>query len=141
MKTFLAKAGEIERKHIVFDAENVPVGRLAVKIVNALRGKDCPTYTPHVDTGKFVIVINADKALLTGAKETGKVYVDYSGYRSGRTEKNAAYVRETNPERLIRDAVWGMLPKGRLARAQYRKLKVYAGAEHPHAAQKPETVK
>ena len=127
MKTFLAKAGEIERKHIVFDAENVPVGRLAVKIVNALRGKDCPTYTPHVDTGKFVIVINADKALLTGAKETGKVYVDY--------------VRETNPERLIRDAVWGMLPKGRLARAQYRKLKVYAGAEHPHAAQKPETVK
>ena len=141
MKTFLAKAGEIERKHIVFDAENVPVGRLAVKIVNALRGKDCPTYTPHVDTGKFVIVINADKALLTGSKETGKVYVDYSGYRSGRTEKTAAEVRETNPERLIRDAVWGMLPKGRLARAQYRKLKVYAGAEHPHAAQKPETVK
>ena len=141
MKTFLAKAGEIERKHIVFDAENVPVGRLAVKIVNALRGKDCPTYTPHVDTGKFVIVINAAKVLLTGANETGKVYVDYSGYRSGRTEKSAAYVRETNPERLIRDAVWGMLPKGRLARAQYRKLKVYAGAEHPHAAQKPETVK
>ena len=109
--------------------------------MNALRGKDCPTYTPHVDTGKFVIVINADKVLLTGAKESNKIYVDYTGYRSGLKEKTAAYVRETNPERLIRDAVWGMLPKGRLARAQYRKLKVYAGAEHPHAAQKPETAK
>jgi|GEM_PF-4094072 len=80
MKTYLAKVGEIDRKHVVFDAANVPVGRLAVKIVNALRGKDCPTYTPHVDTGKFVIVINADKALLTGAKESNKIYVDYTGY-------------------------------------------------------------
>lgn len=141
MKTYLAKVGEVERKHVVFDAANVPVGRLAVKIVNALRGKDCPTYTPHVDTGKFVIVINAEKVLLTGSKETKKVYVDYTGYRSGLKEKTAAYVRETKPERIIRDAVWGMLPKGRLARAQYCKLKVYAGAEHPHAAQKPETAK
>ena len=141
MKTYLAKVGEIERKTVVYDAADVPVGRLAVKIVNALRGKDCPTYTPHVDTGRFVIVINAAKAKLTGTKEEKKIYTDYTGYRSGLREKTAAYVREHNPERLIRDAVWGMLPHGRLGRAQYRKLKVYAGAEHPHAAQKPETVK
>ncbi len=141
MKTFLAKVGEIERKTIVIDAADVPVGRLAVKITNALRGKDRPTYTPHVDTGCFVIVINAAKAKLTGNKEEKKIYTDYTGYRSGLREKTAKYVREHNPERLIRDAVWGMIPKGRLGRAQYRKLKVYAGAEHPHTAQKPETVK
>ena len=141
MKTFLAKVGEIERKSVVYDAADIPVGRLAVKIANALRGKDRPSYTPHVDTGSFVIVINADKAKFTGSKDQNKIYTDYTGYRSGLREKTAAYVREHNPERLIRDAVWGMLPHGRLGRAQYRKLKVYAGAEHPHTAQKPETVK
>lgn len=141
MKTYLAKVGEIERKHIVFDAANQPLGRLAVRIVNALRGKDQPTYTPHVDTGAFVIVINADKVLLTGNKEIGKKYISYSGYRSGQKIARAEEVRAKHPDKLIRDAVWGMIPGGRLARAQYSKLKVYAGAEHPHAAQKPEIVK
>ena len=97
MKTFLAKVGEIERKTIVIDAADVPVGRLAVKITNALRGKDRPTYTPHVDTGCFVIVINAAKAKLTGNKEEKKIYTDYTGYRSGLREKTARYVREHNP--------------------------------------------
>ena len=141
MKTYLAKRGQFERKHIVFDAAYVPLGRLAVKIVNALRGKDQPTFTPHVDTGAIVIVINAEKVLLTGNKEIGKIYDSFTGYRSGHKFARAEEVRAKHPDKLIRDAVWGMLPGGRLARAQYRKLKVYAGAEHPHAAQNPEIVK
>ena len=141
MKTYLAKAGAIERKHVVFDAAGVPLGRLAVKIANALRGKDRPTYTPHVDTGDFVIVVNASKVLLTGTKDVKKTYESFSGYLSGHKIVTADIVRKQNPERMIREAVWGMLPKGRLGRAQYAKLKVYAGADHPHAAQKPETAK
>ena len=137
MKTYLAKVGEIEREHIVFDASEAPVGRLAVKIANALRGKDKPTYTPHVDTGAFVIVINASKAVFTGKKNERKMYADYTGYFGGYKETSAAKVREQHPERLIKDAVWGMMPHGRLGRAQFAKLKVYAGAEHPHAAQNP----
>ncbi len=140
MKTYLAKTGEIERKHVLFDAAGVPVGRLAVRIADALRGKDKPTYTPHIDTGSFVVVINAEKVLFTGAKDKNKTYADYSGYRSGYTETTAEKIREKNPERLIKDAVWGMLSKGRLAREQFRKLKVYVGAEHPHAAQTPEKI-
>lgn len=140
MKTYLAKVGEIEHKYVLFDAANVPLGRLAVKIANSLRGKDRPTYTPHIDTGTIVVVINADKVLLTGSKETTKIYESYSGYRSGHKFATAEEVRAKNSERMIREAVWGMLPKGRLGRAQYRKLKVYGGAEHPHAAQKPEKV-
>ena len=112
-----------------------------MKIVNALRGKDQPTFTPHVDTGAIVIVINAEKVLLTGNKEIGKIYDSFTGYRSGHKFARAEEVRAKHPDKLIRDAVWGMLPGGRLARAQYRKLKVYAGAEHPHAAQNPEIVK
>ena len=138
MKTFLAKTGEIERKWAIVDATEAPIGRLAVLIANALRGKDEPTYTPHVDTGKFVVVINADKAFFTGSKETSKVYVNYSGWRSGYRETKAQDVRAKNSERLLRDAVWGMMPHGRLGRAQFGKLKIYPGAEHPHAAQKPE---
>ena len=141
MKTYLAKANEIERKHVLFDAAGVPLGRLAVKIANSLRGKDRPTYTPHVDTGDFVIVINAAKVALTGSKNVNKTYESYTGHRSGHKIVTANIVREKNPERMIREAVWGMLPKGRLGRAQYAQLKVYAGADHPHAAQKPETVK
>jgi len=139
MKSYLAKKGEIDRSYVVYDAANVPVGRLAVKIANALRGKDKPTYTPHTDTGNFVIVINAEKVLLTGKKEERKIYKDYSGFRSGLKTKSAMEVREKKPARLIEDAVWGMLPHGRLGRTQFKKLKVYDGAEHPHAAQKPET--
>ena len=137
MKTYLAKVGEIKQDCLLFDASEAPVGRLAVRIANALRGKDKPTYTPHVDTGAFVIVINASKAVFTGSKNVNKNYVDFSGYRSGRKEYTAKEVRETHPERLIKDAVWGMMPHGRLGRAQFAKLKVYAGAEHPHASQKP----
>lgn len=140
MKTYLAKTGEIKQDYLLFDAAEAPVGRLAVKIANALRGKDKPTYTPHIDTGNYVIVINAAKAVFTGRKGEEKVYVDYSGYRSGRKETKAAVIREKNPERFIKDAVWGMMPHGRLGRAQFRKLRVYAGAEHPHAAQKPAKV-
>lgn len=137
MKTYLAKVGEIERKYVLFDASEASVGRLAVKVANALRGKDKPTFTPHIDTGDFVIVINAANAVLTGSKNTTKEYESYSGYRGGRKVVTADVVREKNPERMIKEAVWGMLPKGRLGRAIYRKLKVYPGMEHPHAAQKP----
>jgi large subunit ribosomal protein L13 len=103
-----------------------------------LRGKDKPTYTPHVDTGNFVIVINADKVFLSGSKEEGKIYQDFSRHRGGQKEYTAAEIREKHPDRLIKDAVWGMLPHGRLGRAQFSKLKVYAGSEHPHEAQQPE---
>ena len=137
MKTYLAKVGEIKREHIVFDASEMPVGRLAVKIVNALRGKDKPTYTPHIDTGAFVVVVNAAKAVFTGHKEVRKTYATFTGFRGGYYETTVAELREKNPEEIIKKAVWGMMPHGRLGRAQFSKLKVYAGAEHPHAAQKP----
>jgi large subunit ribosomal protein L13 len=140
MKTYLAKKGEIEPKFFLFDAEGVPLGRLAVKIADTLRGKNKPTYTPHIDTGDFVIVINAEKVRLSGNKEDKKIYVDFTGYRGGLKEQTAAEVRAKKPERLIKDAVWGMLPHGRLGRSQFRKLKVYAGAEHSHQAQQPEQV-
>ena len=140
MKSYLAKTGEIDRKHILVDADGVPLGRLAVKIANALRGKDKPTYTPHIDTGVFVVVINAEKVLLSGKKETQKKYQDFSGYRGGLKEYTADVIRAKHPERLVKDAVWGMIPHGRLGRSIYRKLKVYVGAEHPHEAQQPEKV-
>jgi large subunit ribosomal protein L13 len=140
MKSYLARKEDFERKHVLFDAAGQPVGRLAVRIANALRGKDKPTYTPHVDAGSFVYVINAEKVVFTGKKDDNKIYDSYSGYRSGQKFKKASEVREKHPERLIQEAVWGMLPKGRLGRAQYRKLRVYVGASHPHAAQKPEVM-
>ena len=140
MKTYLAKVGEIKREYLLFDASEMPVGRLAVRIANALRGKDKPTYTPHIDTGAFVIVINAKKAVFTGHKEERKIYSDYTGYSSGLKTYTAAEVRAAHPERLIKDAVWGMMPHGRLGRAQYSKLRVYAGTEYPQVAQKPKKV-
>ena len=140
MKTYLAKKGEIEKRFLLFDASEAPLGRMAVVIANALRGKDQPTYTPHTDTGANVIVINAAKAVLTGKKEEGKIYQTFSGYRGGQKEYTANDIRESHPERLVQRAVWGMLPHGRLGRAQFRKLKVFAGAEHNHEAQKPEKV-
>ncbi len=138
MKTYLAKVGEIPHKCIVVDAKGAPLGRLAVVVANALRGKDKPTYTPHIDTGDFVIVINAAEVLLTGKKNTDKTYESFSGFRGGRKVVTADEVRAKNPERMIREAVWGMMPKGRLGRSMFRKLRVYATAEHRHAAQKPE---
>jgi large subunit ribosomal protein L13 len=140
MKSFSAKTGEIERKHILFDANGVVLGRLAVKIADALRGKDKPTYTPHIETGAYVIVINAAKVKLTGKKEDRKIYDSYSGYRSGLKKVTAGEVRKKTPEKLIQDAVWGMLPSGRMGRSLYRNMKVYAGADHPHKAQNPEIV-
>ena len=140
MKSFSAKTGEIERKHILFDANGVVLGRLAVKIADALRGKDKPTYTPHIETGAYVIVINAAKVKLTGKKEDRKIYDHYSGYRSGLKKLTAGEVRKRTPEKLVQDAVWGMLPSGRMGRSLYRNMKVYAGAEHPHQAQNPELV-
>ncbi len=140
MKTYLAKKETVQRKHLLFDAAGVPLGRLAVKIADALRGKNKPAFTPHTDTGDFVIVINAKDVVLTGKKEETKIYQDFTGYRGGQKKYTAGEIREKKPERLIKDAVWGMLPHGRLGRTQFKKMKVYAGAEHPHAAQDPELV-
>ncbi len=138
MKTYLAKKGEVEQKHVLFDAADVPLGRLAVRIADCLRGKNKPSYTPHIDTGNHVIVINASKVLLTGKKEEKKTYTDFSGYRSGIKERSASEIREKKPERLVKDAVWGMIPHNRMGRSQFSKLRVYPGEEHPHRAQAPE---
>ena len=137
MKTFVPQNPGENRRWVVVDADGKSVGRLAVTIANALRGKDRPTFTPHVDTGDFVIVVNAAKVRLTGRKEEQKTYMSYSGFRSGLKIQSAAQVRASHPERIIQHAVRGMLPKNKLAIQMMRRLKVYAGAEHPHAAQKP----
>ncbi|NLG13352.1 MAG: 50S ribosomal protein L13 [Lentisphaerae bacterium] len=135
-KTYLPKVNEIERNWHVIDADGLVLGRLAVQIANILRGKNKAIFTPHLDCGDFVVVINAEKVVLTGRKSTDKIYQDYSGYIGGLKEQTADVVRAKNPERMILDAVWGMMPKGRLGRAQFKKLRVYAGPEHPHEAQK-----
>lgn len=141
MKTFLPKETEITRKWWVIDADGLVVGRLASKVADVLRGKDKPIYTPHLDCGDFVVIVNAEKVKFTGRKETRKIYESYSGYMGGQKKLTAAEVRAKRPARIIQDAVWGMLPKGRLGRAQYRKMKVCVGPEHPHAAQNPEPLK
>ncbi len=135
MKTFMPKEADIQREWLVVDATDKPAGRLAVVIADALRGRDKPTYTPHVDTGAFVVVINCEKIKLTGNKEEKKIYQKYTGFTSGRTETKAKEVREKHPEQIITQAVKGMLPANRQARQTLKRLKVYAGAEHPHAAQ------
>ncbi|MEG1479723.1 MAG: 50S ribosomal protein L13 [Kiritimatiellia bacterium] len=126
------------RKWYIVDAADKPLGRLAVKIANALRGKDKANFTPAVDTGAFVIVLNAQKVVLTGKKEEQKLYADFTGWRGGLTKRPAAVIREKDPTRLINHAVWGMLPKNVTADVRMTRLKVFAGTEHPHAAQKPE---
>lgn len=140
MKTFLPKVDEIERKWYIVDAEGQTLGRLAVQIANMLRGKHKPIYTPHLDCGDYIVVINAEKVVLTGRKDEQKEYQDYTGYSKGLRRTTADVVREKNPTRMVRDAVWGMMPKGKLGRAQFTKLKVYAGngPEHSYAAQKAE---
>lgn len=137
MKTYLPKESEIDRKWYVIDAEGQVLGRLAVQIANLIRGRNKAIYTPHLDTGDFVVVINCEKVLLTGKKETDKQYDAYSGHMGGRKVTTAGKLRQSNPQLLIENAVWGMIPKGKLGRAQFTKLRVYAGAEHPHAAQQP----
>jgi large subunit ribosomal protein L13 len=140
MKTYVAKNTDTDRDWFVVDAEGKTLGRLAVKIANALRGKDKPTFTPHVDTGAFIVVINAEKVYLSGKKNDDKIYQRYSGYRSGLKEIPASVVRERHPDRLITLAVKGMLPKNTLSRKMMTRLKVYAGEKHPHEAQKPQSV-
>jgi len=139
--TFMANASNIERKWYVVDAEGQTVGRLAAEVAKVLRGKHKPTFTPHVDTGDFVIVINADKAKFTGKKLTDKTYFRHSGYQGGTTFTPAGQMMQRFPARVIEHADRGMLPKNRLGAQMYRKLNVYAGPEHPHAAQKPEELK
>ena len=138
--TFMANAANIERKWYVVDAAGQTVGRLAAEVAKVLRGKNKPTFTPHVDTGDFVIVINAEKAVFTGKKHTDKMYFRHSGYPGGTTFTAAGKLMEKAPEKVIEKAVRGMLPKNRLGAQMYRKLNVYAGSEHPHAAQKPEVL-
>lgn len=142
MKTTLAKtAGDTEKQWYVIDASDEILGRLAVKISKVLRGRHKPTYTPHVDTGDYVIVINADKVKLTGKKEENKKYMFYTGWTGNEYRRNTAHFRAKNPAFIIEHAVKGMLPKNRLARHMIKKLKVYAGTEHPHEAQCPITFK
>ena len=136
--TFSAKPAEVERRWYVVDAANRPLGRLATEIASRLRGKHKPEYTPHVDTGDYIVVINAEKVAVTGAKRTQKMYWRHTGYPGGIKGVSFEKLIATHPERAIETAVKGMLPKGPLGRAMYRKLKVYAGSEHKHAAQQPE---
>ncbi|NTV89544.1 MAG: 50S ribosomal protein L13 [Clostridiales bacterium] len=138
MKTFMAKAEEVQRKWYVVDADGKPLGRLSSEVAKILRGKNKPIYTPHVDTGDHVIVINAEKVLLTGNKLEGKIYRHYSGYPGGMKEVKYKHMMETKPEKVIELAIKGMLPKNSLGRAMFTKLKVYKGSEHEHQAQKPE---
>jgi len=137
MKTYSAKPLEVERKWYILDAEDEVLGRLAGRIANILRGKNKPQYTPNVDTGDFVIVINADKVRVTGKKETDKIYYHHTGYPGGLKSASFKELMEKNPVLAIEKAVKGMLPHNTLGSEQFTKLKVYAGPEHPHAAQKP----
>ena len=140
MKTFAAKAEDIDRKCWIVDAKNEVLGQLAVQVANVLRGKNKPTFTPNVDTGDFVVVINADKVRLTGKKEQQKIYTRFSGYVGGQKSENPADVRAKHPERIVERAVNGMIPHNRLGRQISKKLKVYAGSEHPHEAQQPQAL-
>ena len=140
MKTFSAKAEDITRQWWIIDAEDQVLGQVAVTAANLLRGKTRPTFTPHVDTGDFVVVVNADKVRLTGKKEQQKVYTSVSGYIGGQKRETAEKVRQRRPQLLVERAVKGMIPHNRLGRAIGTKLKVYAGTEHPHSAQNPQPV-
>jgi large subunit ribosomal protein L13 len=135
VKTYALRASEIQKNWRVFDAAEQPLGRLATQVAIALRGKDKPAYSPHLDMGDFVIVTNASKVQVTGQKVDQKLYRHHTGYFGGLKEVGLRRQIEKHPDRVIRDAVWGMLPKGRLGRKQIRHLKVYPGADHPHEAQ------
>ena len=138
MSSFIAKPQEVERKWYVVDAEGKNLGRMCSQIAAILRGKNKPTYTPHVDCGDYVIVINAEKVAVTGKKRKEKIYKRHTGYPGGLRETNFEKLQAKKPEEIIRHAVKGMLPDGKLGRQMFKKLKVYAGPEHAHAAQKPE---
>ena len=140
MKTFMANPAKIERKWYVVDATGYPLGRLAAEVAKVLRGKNKPVFTPHVDTGDYVIIVNADKIKVTGKKLDQKIYYHHSDYVGGMRETTLREMLANKPERVMEFAVKGMLPKGPLGRQMYKKLFVYAGPEHKHAAQKPETL-
>lgn len=140
MTTFMANAANIERKWYVIDAKNKPLGRVATKAATMLRGKHKPTYTPHVDCGDNIIIINAKEVALTGNKLDQKIYYNHSGWTGGLRERTAKEMRENYSTEMIERAVKGMLPKGRLGREMYKKLFVYEGADHKHQAQKPESI-
>jgi len=140
-RTFSAKASEVSRKWWLIDAKDQVLGRVAVKAAKLLRGKEKTIFTPHVDTGDFVIIINVDKVRLTGKKEEQKTYMSFSGYVGGHKSENVRARRARHPELLVERAVRGMIPHNRLGRATYRKLKVYRGDSHPHTAQQPQLVK
>jgi len=141
MKTFLPKVNLDQRKWHVVDADGAVLGRLAVQVADILRGKNTPVYTPHLDAGGFVVVINAEKVRVTGKKETDKTFMTYSGWKGGEKYRTVADIRARHPEKLIHHAVKGMVPKNRLGQQLMTKLKVVKGPNHPHAAQMPETIK
>ena len=138
MKTYSAKESDLEKKWFVVDAEGKVLGRMATKIADVLRGKNKPIFTPHVDTGDFVVVVNAEKVKLTGTKLANKIYYHHSGYPGGLKSATAKKINEEKPEELIRLAVKGMLPKNKLGSRLITKLKIYRGKDHPHQAQQPE---
>ncbi len=140
MKTYTAKPETVERDWFIVDAENKTLGRLSTEIARRLRGKHKPEYTPHVDTGDYIIVINAEKVYVSGNKKTDKMYHHHTGYPGGLKSISFEKLIEKAPERVIESAVKGMLPKNPLGRAMYQKMKVYAGSEHPHTAQQPKTL-
>ncbi len=140
MKTHVPKVNLDQRKWHVIDAEGVVLGRLAAQVADILRGKNKPVFTPHLDTGDFVVVINAEKVRVTGKKETEKLYMSYSGWKGGERYRSVAEVRARTPEKLIHKAVHGMIPKNRLGARLLTKLKVYRGPKHPHQAQQPDNV-
>jgi large subunit ribosomal protein L13 len=139
-KTYSPKSADVDRRWYVVDAAGQTLGRLAAQIAFRLRGKHKPTYAPHMDTGDFIIVVNADQVVLTGRKEDQKVYYRHSGRPGSLKSETARRLRQRRPEKLVENAVRGMLPKNRLGRQLYRKLKVYAGPDHPHQAQQPEVI-
>lgn len=140
MKTFSAKAHEVKRNWCIIDASGKPLGRLAVEIARRLRGKHKAEYTPHVDTGDYVVVTNAEHVIVTGKKSTDKIYYRHTGYPGGIKSMTFNDMQAKHPERIIETAVKGMLPKNSLGRQMYRKLKIYTGIEHPHAAQQPQAI-
>ena len=141
MTSYMQKKETVERKWYVIDAEGLPLGRLATRVAHVLRGKHKPTFTPHIDCGDYVIVINASKVALTGDKLDKKIYYNHSGYTGGLRERTARVMKENYPIEMVERAIKGMLPKGRLGRQMYKKLFVYVGEEHPHTAQQPVELK
>ena len=138
MRTYFPKEGDIQARWFIIDAEGQILGRLSTEIARIITGKNKPTYTPFLDTGDHVIIVNAEKIVLTGRKEEDKLYRRHTGYPGGLKSRAARFIRAEKPESMIEEAVWGMLPKSRLGRKMLKKLKVYRGPEHPHQAQQPE---